>query len=107
MRYGIDPAMVLARGVGIRAGIPVLEVLSPPLWWKRHAVRDRSHRGRVRFGRRRLPPPGAALVDDVLTTGATMLAAHQALEGLPTLVLTATSAGRLREGEGLSAMEAK
>lgn len=107
IRYGVDPAIVLARGVGVRTGIPVLEALGSPMWWKRHAVRDRSHRDRVRFRRRSLPPPGAALVDDVLTTGATMLAAYEALEGLPTLVLTATSAGRLKSGEGRSAMEAK
>ena len=48
-----------------------------------------------------------SLVDDVLTTGATILAARAALEGLPTLALTATTAGRMRRGEGHAAMEAK
>lgn len=107
IRYGVDPALVLARGVGARCGIPVIEALRAPLWWRRHAVRDRAHRGDVRFRRYRLPPPGAALVDDVLTTGATMLAAHEALEGLPALVLTATAAGSMKTAEGRSVMEAK
>ena len=54
-----------------------------------------------------MAPQGAALVDDVLTSGATMLAARAALEGLPTLALTATTAGRMHAGEGHAALEAK
>ncbi len=88
-------------------GTPVIHALRAPLWWKRHAVRSRTERRWVRFVRRREVPHGVALVDDVLTTGATILAARAALEGLPTLALTATTAGRMRTGEGHSAMEAK
>ena len=106
IRYGVDPSLVLARAVAERTGITVVPALAAPLWWRRHAGRDRSHRGTVRFLRRRSVGPGSVLVDDVLTTGATMLAAHSALQGLPTLVLTATAAGRVRGGEGRSAMEA-
>ena len=107
IRYGVDPSLVLARGVSERTGIPVVHALGAPLWWRRHASRNREHRGTVQFHRHRSVVPGSALVDDVLTTGATMLAAHSALQGLPTLVLTATAAGRVRGGEGRSAMEAK
>ena len=107
IRYGIDPAVVLARGVGFLTGIPVIDALRAPLWWKRHAVRGRAERRWVPFRRRRDVPPGAALVDDVLTTGSTILAARSALKGLPTLALTATTAGRMRSGNGHPAMEAK
>jgi predicted amidophosphoribosyltransferase len=69
IRYGIDPAVVLAHGVGFLTGIPVIDALRAPLWWKRHAVRGRADRRWVPFRRRRDVPPGAALVDDVLTTG--------------------------------------
>jgi predicted amidophosphoribosyltransferase len=44
-------------------------------------------------------PSGAALVDDVATTGVTLLAARAALKGLPTLAVTATSVGRVAAGE--------
>jgi predicted amidophosphoribosyltransferase len=107
IRFGVDPSLVLARGIAGHTGIPVVAALAAPLWWRRHAGRDRDHRGTVRFRPCRPVGPGSALVDDVLTTGATMLAAHAALQGLPTLVLTATAAGRVRGGEGRSAMEAK
>jgi predicted amidophosphoribosyltransferase len=107
IRYGVDPAVVLARGVGFLTGTPVIRALRAPLWWRRHAIRGRADRRWVRFVSRREVPSGAALVDDVLTTGATILAARAALEGLPTLALTATAAGRMRRGEGHAAMEAK
>jgi adenine/guanine phosphoribosyltransferase-like PRPP-binding protein len=43
--------------------------------------------------------PGAALIDDVVTTGATAAAASDALGGLPALVLAGTIAPMIRRGE--------
>jgi predicted amidophosphoribosyltransferase len=98
IRYGVDPAAVLATGVSDVTGVPVIRALSAPVWWRRHAGASRGHRARIRF-RLRLPvPPGAALVDDVVTTGATVAAAAEALEGLPTLVFAATVAPMIKEG---------
>jgi len=103
LRYGVDPAAVLAFAVGRRTGLPVVAGLLPRLWWRRHAGRRRSDRAVVSF-----LPSGLAiqrssvLVDDVLTTGATVAAASAALGGLPTLALTATIASRVKRGDGPS-----
>ena len=100
-RYGIDPAAVLADAVGCRTGLPVVRALHPRWWWRRHAGRARSERGQVTFAAMRASVPfGVALVDDVLTTGATARAAATALRGLPTLVLVATCASRVEQGVG-------
>ncbi len=101
LRYGTDPAVVLADAVSERTGIPVVAGLVPRWWWRRHAGRRRDERGAVRFrGRPDVVPPRCALVDDVLTTGATVAAAAAALRGLPTLALTGTSASRVKRGDG-------
>ncbi len=99
-RHGVDPAAVLAAGVARRTGLPVVDAIKPRWWWRRHAGRSRDERSAVPF----VPtgsfvPKNAALVDDVLTTGATARAAASALEGLPTLVLVATCASRMERGE--------
>jgi len=99
IRYGIDPAGELAAAVGRRTGLPVVRGLGAPIWWRRHAGAGRSNRAPIGF-RQRLPiPAGAALVDDVVTTGTTAMAASAALRGLPTLVLAATLAPKMRGGE--------
>lgn len=102
LRYGIDPAEVLALAVGRRTGLPVLKALRPQWWWRSHAGRTRDERSSLTFGAGRVAlPEGAALVDDVLTTGATARAAATALLGLPTLVAAATRASRVNQGVGL------
>ena len=99
-RHGIDPAAVLAAEVARRTGLPVVDAIKPRLWWRRHAGRSRDERSTVPFlPTGSLVPRNAALVDDVLTTGATARAAAAALEGLPTLVLVATCASRMETGE--------
>lgn len=100
-RYGIDPAGVLAAGLAARTGIPMVEALKGPVWWPQRAGRGRSRRSPVRFRNSRTVPVRAVLVDDVLTTGATMLGALVAVD--PTRdrgvrVLTATSVGTMRHG---------
>lgn len=95
IRYGIDPAAALAAAVSRRTGLPVVAALAAPLWWRRHAGAGRSDRTPIRF-RQRLPiRAGTALIDDVVTTGATVAAASDALGGVPTLVLAATVARRV------------
>jgi predicted amidophosphoribosyltransferase len=88
LRYGIDPARWLAMEVGRLRGIPVVTGLVPGLWWRRHAGAV------IRVQPRLLPvravPAGAVLVDDVVTTGATLDAAA-ALTGA-TVALAATVA---------------
>ena len=98
-RHGIDPAAVLAAAVARRTGLPVVDAIRPRLWWRRHAGRSRDERSAVRFTPTgSVVPRNAALVDDVLTTGATARAAAAALDGLPTLVLVATCASRMEPG---------
>lgn len=73
-RYGVDPALVLARSLSRRTGSPVIRLLRRPLHAKRRAGGDHS---------RLVPPPGlrkrtlekVVLVDDVMTTGTTLEAA--------------------------------
>lgn len=90
-RYGSDPAARLATLIGKEADLPVVDGLRAQLWWPAHAGSDRTSRTAPKFGLARPVPRGAALVDDVLTTGAT-LAAAAAVHGIR-MGLTATRAG--------------
>jgi predicted amidophosphoribosyltransferase len=102
VRYGIDPASVLAAAVSEITRLPVVRALRAPLWWRRHAGASRSRRAPIRFTPRLAIPPGAALVDDVVTTGVTVMAAAAAFEGLSSLVLAATVAPKMVIGENPS-----
>jgi len=92
VRYGIDPAAVLAAELASRTGLPVVHALQPAFWWPRHATRAGGNRRPARFSATRTIPPGAVLVDDVVTSGATVLAASRALRNVP-YTLAATSPG--------------
>ncbi len=93
VRYGMDPAVTLARLVGARTGVPVVAALRPQLWWPAHAGSNRAARRPPRFRSVASVPQDSVLIDDVLTTGATLDAAAEML-GL-NRALTATRAGRM------------
>jgi len=88
-RHGIDPADELARTVALRLAVPVVRALAGELWHPRRAGTVGRRRGSPTFRRRGPIPPGAVLVDDVVTTGTTLAAARRALgHPLPAIVAT-------------------
>lgn len=93
-RYGIDPARAIADSIAARKGVPVWPLLASPIHTPRRAGGD--HRRPVeRYRRRRQRHPWAEVivVDDVVTTGRTVLAAAHSV-GLDrvTLVVAANIA---------------
>ena len=90
IRYGVDPAAVLADHLAALTGLPVVESLSPALYGKRHAGRGMSQRDVPVFGVTGDTPTGAVLVDDVLTTGITLETAAFALRGRVVAAIAAT-----------------
>ena len=95
VRYGIDPAVELARAMSRRTGIPVHRTLVAPLWWPRHAAQARDGRNPPRF--RALHDRGrkAVLIDDVATSGVTLEAASGALGAGFRHGIVATAPGRV------------
>jgi predicted amidophosphoribosyltransferase len=88
LRYGIDPATSIAKALSVRSGIPVVKAVAPPLWHPPNAGAARDGRRAPDF-RARTGVFGALLVDDVVTTGATLDAAA-AVVGHVGLAVTAT-----------------
>ena len=91
MKYGADPALLLARAVAAAADLPVVTALRAQLWWPAHAGMDKESRRSPRFRVVAPVPPGSVLVDDVLTTGATLAAAGRLVDVAQ--AITATRAG--------------
>lgn len=93
--YGVDPALELARRVARISGLPLATPLRAPLWWPRNAGRDVTTRRRPHFSVVEVPP-GTVLVDDVVTSGATVLGALGATGTGPIAsVVAATSPGMI------------
>ena len=93
VRHGIDPAAVLASRLARLTGGRRRDLLIPPLFGTSQARVSRDRRRAPMF-RVVAPPEGPlVLVDDVVTTGGTVLSAWRALGSRPALVVSATSAG--------------
>ena len=95
-RYGVDPARELAAALSRITGLSVIRALRPAIWWPRHAIRPTGNRRPPRFTARRPVPAGAVLVDDVTTSGSTMLAALSAIGGDIRHGLVATCPGTMQ-----------
>ena len=94
LRYGVDPARVLASVLGDMTGIQVVAGIAAVPWWPSHAGSERTQRRTPGFRMVRPIPAGGVLVDDVVTTGTTLVAAAE-LAGCRQAV-TATRAERHR-----------
>ena len=88
IRYGVDPGRVLAHAVGRAAGLAVADVLRAPLHHQSQ-LRVRRADG-LRFRSIVQAPRRAVLIDDVLTTGATITAAAAACGGAVSRAVTLT-----------------
>ena len=94
-KFGVDPGRELTHALAALTGLPIADVLRRPLWAPGHAGVGRESRTAIRFGARPVPFGTLILVDDVLTTGATLWAARQAAGQSAIYGVTATSAGRV------------
>ena len=96
---GIDQAVFLAAVVSEMTGIPLAAgTLVAPLWWRRRAGAPTNVRRPISFRAKRTLSDGAVLVDDVFTTGATVLSGGRAIAPTKFSVLVATTAGTMRAG---------
>ena len=101
IRYGVDPAAELAVAMGRSTGLPVLGALRAPLWSAPLAAAPRYRRRPASF-RPILPvPPGAVIVDDVVTTGRTLSAVASSLAMTGAVALVATASSRIRNTKEL------
>jgi predicted amidophosphoribosyltransferase len=76
--FGVDPAASLAEAVSRRTGLPVVGVLRPRVWVTHRAGPAGRRRGTPTYRGVGKCPPGAVLIDDVVTTGVTLGAAAAA-----------------------------
>lgn len=96
LKYGVDPARVIADALSRRLRVPVIDVLAPRIHSPRRAGRTHS-RAVPTFRLRQAPPGEVAIVDDVVTTGGTALAAVAAVGPEKVRVVVAANHANLRD----------
>ena len=89
-KYGIDPAAALATALARRAEIPVVHCLRAHFWVRRRAGTSASPRMLPSFRLRVPTPVGAVLIDDVVTTGTTLVAASSTTGSRLAITFTAS-----------------
>ncbi len=89
-KYGIDPAAALATALARRAEIPVVHCLRARFWVRRRAGTTASPRALPSFRLRMPAPAGAVLIDDVVTTGTTLVAASRVAGSRLAITFTAS-----------------
>jgi predicted amidophosphoribosyltransferase len=78
LKYGVDPALVIANALAHQLSVSVIRAVAPPIHSTRRAGRDHSrpvHPFRLRSALR----SPVIIVDDVVTTGATVTAVADAI----------------------------
>jgi predicted amidophosphoribosyltransferase len=95
MRRGFDPAAELAGVLSARASLPLRPCLQRRDWG-RQVGRSRAQRlgSPPRVAAAAPPPRSVVLVDDVLTTGATLSACARALRGAGSVRIVAVTFAR-------------
>ena len=95
LRYGIDPAAALATKLAKLTGGRRRDLLVAPPWGPGQAGAPRATRRPPVFRAKGIGARQLVIVDDVVTTGGTVISAWRALGAGPALVVSATSVGGL------------
>lgn len=90
LRYGVDPALELALRLAALTGCRVVDGLAAPFWGKPRAGRAHGLAPRFRL-RHPVADRPVTLVDDVITTGATLAAAASTLPSVAGAITATTS----------------